>query len=59
MNKISNYPKFNTYFDFTISGRESHGLHSHDRILVWNTYATDGSTASMWSIELLILPKQN
>ena len=51
VNKISNYPKFNTYFDFTISGRESHGLHSHDRILVWNTYATDGSIASMWSIE--------
>lgn len=52
VNKISNYPKFNTYFDFTISGRESHGLHSsNDRILVWNTYATDGSTASMWSIE--------
>ena len=50
--KLSNYTKFNTVFDFAITDRESQGLHSSNgRILAWYTYASNGTGASAWIIE--------
>ena len=50
--EVSNYTRFSTHFEMLKNNNLNHALHSsHNRVLVWNSYATDGSTASIWTFE--------
>lgn len=50
--EVSNYTRFSTHFEMLKNNNLNHALHSSkNRVLVWNSYATDGSTASVWTFE--------
>lgn len=50
--EVSNYTRFSTHFEMLKNNNQNHALHSSkNRVLVWNSYATDGSTASIWTFE--------
>lgn len=50
--EVSNYTRFSTHFEMLKNNNLSHALHSsRNRVLVWNSYAKDGSTASIWTFE--------
>ena len=50
--EVSNYTRFSTHFEMLKNNNLNHALHSsNNRVLVWNSYATDGSTASVWTFE--------
>lgn len=50
--EVSNYTRFSTHFEMLKNNNLNHALHSsHNRVLVWNSFAKDGSTASIWTFE--------
>lgn len=50
--EVSNYTRFSTHFEMLKNNNLNHALHSsRNRVLVWNSYAKDGSTASIWTFE--------
>lgn len=50
--QVSSFSRFSTHFDITLNQQPTHALHSSQgRIVVWNSYASDRSSASVWSIE--------
>lgn len=50
--QVSSFSRFSTHFDITLNQQPTHALHSSQgRIVVWNSYANDRSSASVWSIE--------
>lgn len=50
--EVSNYTRFSTHFEMLKNNNLNHALHSsYNRVLVWNSYANDGSTASIWTFE--------
>lgn len=50
--QVSNYSRFSTNFDMTLNNKPAQALHSSNgRVVVWNSYAKDGSAASVWSFE--------
>lgn len=50
--EVSNYTRFSTHFEMLKNNNLNHALHSsYNRVLVWNSFAKDGSTASIWTFE--------
>lgn len=50
--RVTSYSRFGTYFDMQLSTNNGYALHSsNNRVLVWNSYASDGAAASVWSFE--------
>ena len=50
--EVSNYTRFSTHFEMLKNNNLNYALHSsNNRVLVWNSFAKDGSTASIWTFE--------